>query len=40
MDRKGEKQGGRMQCFMKKDDKSLIDEENVENTGERCCHLS
>ena len=35
-----EKKGGRMQCFMKKEDKSLIDVENVETTGERCCHLS
>ena len=25
---------------MKKEDKSLIDVENVETTGERCCHLS
>ena len=24
---------------MKKEDKSLIDVENVETTGERCCHL-
>ena len=33
---------GRMQWFMKKEDKSLIliDVENVETTGERCCHLS
>ena len=30
MDRKREKEGGRMQCFMKKEDKSLIDVENVE----------
>ena len=29
-----------MQCFMKKEDKSLIDIENVETTGERGCHLS
>ena len=29
-----------MQCFIKKEDKSLIDVENVETTGERCCHLS
>ena len=29
-----------MQCFMKKEDKSLLDVENVETTGERCCHLS
>ena len=34
------KKGGRMQCFMKKKDKSLIDVEYVETTGERCCHLS
>ena len=32
--------GGRMQCFMKKEDKSLIDVENVETKGERCCDLS
>ena len=31
MDRKREK-GERMQCFMKKDDKGPIDEENVETT--------
>ena len=30
MDRKGEKLGGRMQSFMKKEDKSLIDVANVE----------
>ena len=40
MDRKREKEGGRMQRFMKKEDKSLIDVDNVETTGERCCHLS
>ena len=40
MDRKREKGGGMMQCFMKKDDKSPIDVENVETTGERCCHLN
>ena len=40
MDRKGEKDGGRMQCLMKKEDKHLIDVGNVETTGERCCHLS
>ena len=34
MDRK------RGEGFMKKEDKSLIDVENVETTGERCCHLS
>ena len=36
----GEKEGGRMQCFMKKEDKSLIDVENGETTSERCSHLS
>ena len=40
MGRKREKEGRRMQCFMKKEDKSLIDVEHVETTGERCCHLS
>ena len=25
--------------LMKKEDKSRIDVENVETTGERCCHL-
>ena len=40
MDRKREKEGGRMQCFMKKEAKSLKDVENVVTTGERCCHLS
>ena len=35
-----EKEGGRMQCSMKKEDKSLIDVENVKTTDERCCHLS
>ena len=38
--RKRDKKEGRMQCFMKKKDKSLIDVEHVETTGERCCHLS
>ena len=40
MDRKREKKG--MQCYMKKEDSSLIDVENVETTGERtwCRHLS
>ena len=38
MDRKRENRG--MQCYMKKDDNSLIDVENVETTGERCRHLS
>ena len=33
-------EGGMVQCFMKKEDKSLIDEKNVETTGEMCCHLS
>ena len=28
-----------IQCFMNKEDKSLIDVEHVETTGERCCHL-
>ena len=40
MDRKREKEGGRMQCFMKKEDQSLIDVEHVETTGGMCCHLS
>ena len=26
--------------FYEKEDKSLLDVENVETTGERCCHLS
>ena len=39
-EREREKEGGKMQCFMKNEDKSLIDVENVETTGERCCHLS
>ena len=39
MDRKREKEGGMMQVFLK-EDKSLIDVENCETTGERCCHLS
>ena len=33
MDRKREEEGGRMQCFMKKENESLIDVENVETTG-------
>ena len=37
-DRKRE--GGYMQCFMKKEDKCLIHEDNVETTGERGCRLS
>ena len=40
MDRKREKEGGRLQCLMKKEDKSLIDVENVETTDERVCHLN
>ena len=40
-DGQNERERGRgMQCFMKKEDKSLIDVEHVETTGERCCHLS
>ena len=31
---KREKEGGRMQCFMKKEYKSILDVENVETTGE------
>ena len=27
-----------MQCFIKKEGKSLIDVENVETTGKRFCH--
>ena len=38
MNRKREKRG--MQCYMKKEDNSLIDVENAETTGERCRHLS
>ena len=34
MDRNREKEGWRMQCFMKKDDKGLID--HVETTSEMC----
>ena len=34
-----EKENG-MQCYMKKEDNSLIDVENVETTGEKCRHLS
>ena len=40
MDRKREKEGGRMHYFMKKEDRSLLEVENVETTGERCCHLT
>ena len=36
----GQKEGGRMQCFLVNEDNSLIDVENVETTDERCCHLS
>ena len=32
-----ENEGGMMRCFMKKENKSLIDVENVETTGEMCC---
>ena len=39
MDRNREKEGDRMQCFTKKEDERLIDVENVETTGERCCHM-
>ena len=34
MDRKREKRG--MQCYMEKEDNSLIDVENVKTPGERC----
>ena len=34
------KEGGRMQSFMKKKYRSMLDVENVETTGVRCCHLS
>ena len=37
MDRKREKMG--MQCYMKEEDNSLIDVENVETTGEMCRNL-
>ena len=40
MDRKREKEGGSVQCFMKKEDESPIDVEHVETTGKLCCHLS
>ena len=39
-ERDGQKEGGGMQCFMKKEDNSLIGVENVVTTGEGCCHLS
>ena len=29
-----------MQCFVRKEDKSLLDVEHFETTGIRCCHLS
>ena len=29
-----------MQCLMKKEDKSLLDVENVETAGEKCCNLN
>ena len=35
-----EKEGGGIQCFTKKEDKSLIDVENCVTIGERCYHLS
>ena len=35
-----EKERERMQCFMKKKDKSMLYVENVETTGIWCCHLS
>ena len=40
MDRNRGKEAGRMQCFMKKEDNRMIDVENVETTGEKCCDLS
>ena len=40
MDRKREKEGVMMQCFVKKEDESLIDDEHVETAGEMCCYLS
>ena len=40
MDRKRENREGRCSDIMKKEDKSLIDVENVETTVERCRHLS
>ena len=36
----GQKEGVMMHCFMKKEDKRLRDEENVETKGERCFNLS
>ena len=35
-----EREKGGVQYYMKKEDNSLIDVENVETTGERCRHLS
>ena len=40
MDRKREREGGRMQCFLKKENNRLRNVEHVETTDERCCHLS
>ncbi len=40
MDRKREREKRGMQCYMKKEDNSLIDVEDVETTGERYHHLS
>ena len=40
VDSKRETYVGRIQGIMNKEAKSLIDVENVETTGERCCHLS
>ena len=39
MDIKRKREGGMMQCFMQKENISLIDVENVETSGEMCCHL-
>ena len=39
-ERERDKDRERMQCFMKKKDISLLDVDNVETTGVRCCHLS
>ena len=35
-----EREKGEDAVFSEKEDKSLIDVENVETTGEKCCHLS
>ena len=41
MDKKRErKREGGYSVFLKKEDKSRIDVENVATAGERCCHLS